>query len=74
MPTIGSVLVLSPAMDLSLPSYLSNGSLGSYNLSFTIDVKNYTSADITNSEIVVIACNSGVMTTIAGSSSHTRAS
>ena len=69
MPTIGSVLVLSPAMDLSLPSYLSNGSLGSYNLSFTIDVKNYTSADITNSEIVVIACNSGVMTTIAGSSS-----
>ena len=69
MPTIGSVLVLSPAMDLSLPSYLSNGSLGSYNLSFTIDVKNYTSADITSSEIVVIACNSGVMTTIAGSSS-----
>lgn len=67
--TVGSVLVLSPAMDLSLPSYLSNGSLGSYNLSFNIGVKNYSPADITSCEIVVICANSGILTTIAGSSS-----
>ena len=69
VPTIGSVLVLSPAMDLSLPSYLSNGSLGSYNLSFSIGVKNHSGADITSCEIVVICANSGLLTTIAGSSS-----
>jgi len=69
IPTIGSVLVLSPAMDLSLPSYLSNGSLGSYNLSFNVGVKNYSGADITTCEIVVICANSGLLTTIAGSSS-----
>jgi len=69
IPTIGSVLVLSPAMDLSLPSYLSNGSLGSYNLSFSVGVKNHSGADITGCEIVVICANSGLLSTISGQSS-----
>jgi len=67
--TIGSVLVLSPALNLSLPSYLSNGSLGSYNLSFSVGVKNHSGVDITSCEIVVICANSGLLTTISGSSS-----
>jgi hypothetical protein len=69
IPTIGSVLVLNPAYDLSIPDYLSSGSLGAYNFQFQVTCENYhvTSASITP-EIVVICANSGVFSTIAGSS------
>lgn len=63
----GSVLAINPSKDLSLPSYLSNGSIGQYNLQLTVSVFNYTSNEI-QPELVVICCNSGVFSTIAGSS------
>jgi hypothetical protein len=65
--TPGSVLVLSPAMDLSLPDYLTSGSIGQYNFAFNLTVFNNSLADVTP-EIVVICVNSGIFTTIAGSS------
>jgi hypothetical protein len=65
--TPGSVLVLSPAMDLSLPDYLTSGSIGQYNFAFNLTVQNNSLADVTP-EIVVICVNSGIFTTIAGSS------
>jgi len=64
----GSILAINPAKDLSLPAYLSNGSIGQFNLQINVSAINYTSNDITP-EIIVICCNSGVFTTIAGSSS-----
>jgi hypothetical protein len=64
----GSILVINPAKDLSLPAYLSNGSIGQFNLQLNVSAINYSSVDITP-EIVIICCNSGVFTTIAGSSS-----
>ena len=67
VPTIGSVLVLNPAMDLSLPDYLSSGSLGAFNFQFQIDVTSYLNYEA-SMEIVVICANSGIFTTIAGSS------
>ena len=67
VPTIGSVLVLNPAMDLSLPDYLSSGSLGAFNFQFNIGVTSYLNYEA-NLEIVVICANSGIFTTIAGSS------
>jgi hypothetical protein len=68
-PSVGSVLVLNPAKDLSLPDYLSSGSLGSFNFQFRLKCSNYhiTSAAL-GVEIIVIAVNSGIFTTIAGSS------
>jgi hypothetical protein len=65
--TTGSVLVLNPAYDLSLPDYLSSGSLGAFNFQFTVDVESYLdyACDL---ELVVICANSGIFTTIAGSS------
>jgi hypothetical protein len=67
-PSVGSILVLNPAKDLSLPDYLSSGSLGSFNFQFRIEVSNYHVLTAFTPEIVVIAVNSGIFTTIAGSS------
>lgn len=67
MSTNGAVLVLSPPYDMSLPDYLTSGSIGSYNFQFEIDVFNQTAGSITP-ELVVMTVNSGIFTTIAGSS------
>lgn len=67
VPTTGSILVLNPAYDLSIPDYLSSGSLGAYNFQFSVQCENYLDYDVTP-EVVVICANSGVFSTIAGSS------
>jgi hypothetical protein len=71
--TIGSVLAISPAMHLSLPPYLSSGSLGSFSLQMDVRVRNNYNAGLpaVAPEIVVIICNSGLFSTVAGSSSIT---
>lgn len=65
VPTIGSLLVLNPAYDLSLPDYISCGSLGNYNFQFQCNVTNQFSATI-QPEIIVICVNSGIFTTQQG--------
>lgn len=65
--TSGSLLVLNPAKDLSLPAYLSNGSIGQYSFQINVDVVN-TENNALAPEVVIIAVNSGVFSTIAGSS------
>lgn len=66
--TTGSLLILSPARDLSLPSYLSSGSIGQYVFQANINVTNNELNALTP-EVVVICVNSGIFTTLAGSSS-----
>lgn len=66
--TTGSLLVLNPAYDLSLPDYLTSGSLGNYNFQFSVGVTNQLGATITP-EIVTICVNSGIFTTQQGVSS-----
>jgi hypothetical protein len=58
---------LSPTQNLSLADYLSSGSIGQYLFQFNITLKNNTAATF-QPEIVVVCCNSGVFTTISGSS------
>jgi hypothetical protein len=65
--TTGSILILSPTQNLSLADYLSSGSIGQYLFQFNITVKNNTNATF-QPEIVVVCCNSGVFTTVSGSS------
>ena len=64
----GSILVLKPAYNFNLPSYLSAGSIGQFALQIQLNCTNYL-ADIDNSEMVIIAVNSGLMVTQQGSSS-----
>ena len=59
-PTSGSLLVLNPAKDLGLPYYLSNSSIGNYNIQFKIDVINNTT-DTFIPEIVILTANSGIL-------------
>ena len=67
-PTQGSILILKPAYNFNLPSYLSGGSLGQFGLQITLKCTN-TISDMTNPEMLVIAVNSGMMVTQQGSSS-----
>ena len=67
--TTGSIFVVSPC-DLSLPSFLAPGTIGSFNFQVKLGVTQYvtaSSADITP-EIVILAVNSGIFSTVAGSS------
>ena len=66
--TTGSLLIINPALDLSLPSYLSNGSIGQFNFTMNITYENIFTGAAFNPEVCVICCNSGSMTTISGSS------
>ena len=67
--TQGSILVLKPAYNFNLPSYLSAGSLGQFGLQIQLTCTNNLIEAITNPEMVVIAVNSGLMVTQQGSSS-----
>ena len=66
--TTGSVLVLSPPMDLSLPDYLSSGSLGNFNFQIQLTVSNYGLEEVTP-EVCVVCVNSGIFITQQGVSS-----
>jgi len=68
VPTTGSLLVLAPVMDFSLPSYLSASSLGQYQFQFNMDVINQFDFSITQPEICIITVNSGVFATQQGTS------
>ena len=65
--TTGSLLVLNPALDFSLPSFLSGGSLGQFSLQFNITVKNQFEQTITP-EIALIVKNDGIFVCQQGTS------
>ena len=58
VPTTGSVFIVSPT-DLSLPDYLTAGSLGAFQLQFEASVYNQFN-EVVNVELCVVACNSGI--------------
>tara|TARA_R110000765_G_scaffold9142_2_gene28814 strand:- start:334 stop:1110 length:777 start_codon:yes stop_codon:yes gene_type:complete len=66
--TTGSLLIINPAYDLSLPDYITCGSLGNYNFQFQMGATNTVSAAglTITPEICCIAVNSGILTTQQG--------
>jgi len=62
VPTIGSVLCIDPAMDLSIDTQYSNMCNGQYGLSFTLNVYNQSKDAITPTVYLVVA-NSGMFVT-----------
>jgi hypothetical protein len=65
--TIGSVLILNPAIDFGLLSMYSASSGGQYNFQFELNITNQSNAAY-NPELVLITVNSGLFTTENGSS------
>jgi len=68
LSTTGSVLVLDPSRDFSLPAYVTNGSLGNYQLQIVLTVKNISTQTFAP-EMSVITFNDGIFVTDSGSSS-----
>jgi len=68
VPGIGSVLVIDPSQHFNLPSYLSASVLGQYQFAFQLNVVNPYSYSVTP-ELVIICENSGVFSTMSGTSS-----
>nr|WPF46854.1 MAG: putative major capsid protein [Lake Baikal virophage 14] len=67
--TTGSILILSPSHNLSLPDYLTSSSIGQFNFQFGINVtSNYSTGAAFAPEILVICANSGIFVNQAGSS------
>lgn len=66
--TTGSVLVLDPSRDFSLPAYVTNGSLGNYQLLVNLTIKNVSNQTFAP-EMSVITFNDGIFVTDSGSSS-----
>jgi hypothetical protein len=67
--TTGSILVLDPSKDLSLPAYLSNSSIGQFSIQFQIELYNNFSENLAP-EIVVVMANSGFLETMSGQTSY----
>jgi len=63
----GSLLVLNPALDFSLPEFLSCGSLGQFSFQFNITVKNNYAFNVVP-EICIITKNDGLFVTQQGTS------
>jgi len=70
MPTIGSILAIDPAVDLSIDSQYSNSSGGQFNLQFDLQLYNQSAAAITPTLYLVVV-NSGIFATENGASSFT---
>lgn len=68
VPTTGSLLVLNPVYDFSLPSYLSASSLGQYQFQFNMEVYNQYGFSVVQPEICIITINSGIFATQQGTS------
>lgn len=66
--TIGSILCIDPALDLSIDTQYSNMSAGQYNMQFDLQLYNQTSEQITPTLYLVVV-NSGVLTCENGTSS-----
>lgn len=69
VPTIESILVIDPAIDLSIASEYSNMSKGQFNMQFSINVFNQTDETITPT-MYMICVNSGVFITERGTSRY----
>jgi len=70
LPTTGSMLILNPAMDMSLPDFLSAGSLGQYQFQIDVGLMNQGDAIADGDlELVCLFVNSGILQTEMGMSS-----
>jgi len=68
VPTTGSLLILEFGKDIELPDYYAPGSLGNFNLQFTLECVSYNNINNDTYQIVCIPMNTGCMITEKGQS------
>jgi hypothetical protein len=71
VPLSGSLLIIEPYKNLNLSPFLTESSIGQYNLEVSLNVTNQTTGNIAAIEGVVMVENAGIFTIVAGSSSVT---
>lgn len=69
VPTIGSILVIDPAIDLSIDAQYSNMSSGQFNMQFNVEILNQTESDENSLTLYLLVVNSGLFITENGTSS-----
>ena len=69
VPTIGSILVIDPAIDLGLGAQYTDGSSGQFNLQVQLSIGNQSGVGVNNVTGTIIAVNSGIFITENGMSS-----
>lgn len=67
--TLGSILVIDPSKNMNLPDYLSNGSVGQFNLQAKMSFKN-TDVNTITPELLIIAEYNGLFITQSGQSTQ----
>ena len=70
VPTIGSILALDPAIDLSIDTQFSNGSAGQFNVQFDLTLYNQSDEDFAPT-LYFMVVNSGIFVTESGQSTFT---
>jgi len=68
VPTIGSVIVIDPALDLSLDLEYSNNSTGQFNMTFQCTIQNQTAKNYNNFNLYLVCINGGIFSTENGQS------
>jgi len=68
VPTIGSIIVIDPALDLSLDLEYSNNSTGQFNMTFQCTVQNQTATNYANFNLYLVCMNGGIFSTENGQS------
>lgn len=69
VPTIGSILVIDPAIDLGLGAQYTDGSSGQFNLQIQLNIGNQSATAIASVVGTIIAVNGGIFITENGMSS-----
>eukprot|EP00981_Chlorochromonas_danica_P005851 scaffold1201_cov144-Ochromonas_danica.AAC.2 len=71
VPTIGSILVIDPAIDLSITDEVTNMSSGQFNIQFELGVQNQSNEDLSQVIVYMAYVNSGLFITDSGVSTCT---
>eukprot|EP00981_Chlorochromonas_danica_P014834 scaffold9048_cov186-Ochromonas_danica.AAC.1 len=66
VPTIGSILVIDPAIDLSISDEVTNMSSGQFNIQFELGVQNQSNEDLSQVTVYMAYVNSGLFITDSG--------
>jgi hypothetical protein len=65
IPSLGSCVCINPAEDLSIAEFFTNGSIGQFNLTVTVDLENYYDYPV-KPELVLVLSNGGILQISSG--------
>ena len=69
VPTLGSIAVIDPSLDLSIDTQYANGSSGNYNLQYDLELLNQSKTESVKPTLYLLVVNTGIFVTDNGASS-----